>query len=77
MFLIFVGASHMLGRALTSTIWGMVADRIGRKPVIVFGIFFTLEIFFSICIAPILCYLHLIHCIALNILGWYLILCLG
>uniref|UniRef100_A0A0D3GMZ5 Major facilitator superfamily (MFS) profile domain-containing protein n=1 Tax=Oryza barthii TaxID=65489 RepID=A0A0D3GMZ5_9ORYZ len=38
----FVGASYMLGRALTSTIWGMVADRIGRKPVIVFGIFFTL-----------------------------------
>uniref|UniRef100_A0A0E0DS23 Major facilitator superfamily (MFS) profile domain-containing protein n=1 Tax=Oryza meridionalis TaxID=40149 RepID=A0A0E0DS23_9ORYZ len=28
----FVGASYMLGRALTSTIWGMVADRIGRKP---------------------------------------------
>uniref|UniRef100_A0A0D3GMZ7 Major facilitator superfamily (MFS) profile domain-containing protein n=1 Tax=Oryza barthii TaxID=65489 RepID=A0A0D3GMZ7_9ORYZ len=25
-------ASYMLGRALTSTIWGMVADRIGRKP---------------------------------------------
>ncbi|XP_044971582.1 protein ZINC INDUCED FACILITATOR-LIKE 1-like isoform X2 [Hordeum vulgare subsp. vulgare] len=35
----FVGASYMLGRALTSTVWGMVADRIGRKPVIVFGIF--------------------------------------
>lgn len=35
----FVGASYMLGRALTSTAWGMVADRIGRKPVIVFGIF--------------------------------------
>jgi MFS family permease len=29
----------MLGRTLTSTAWGMVADRIGRKPVIVFGIF--------------------------------------
>ncbi|XP_021316602.1 protein ZINC INDUCED FACILITATOR-LIKE 1 isoform X2 [Sorghum bicolor] len=38
----FIGASLMLGRALTSTIWGMVADRIGRKPVIVFGIFTTL-----------------------------------
>ncbi|XP_066335239.1 protein ZINC INDUCED FACILITATOR-LIKE 1-like [Miscanthus floridulus] len=38
----FVGASLMLGRALTSTFWGMVADRIGRKPVIVFGIFTTL-----------------------------------
>ncbi|OEL14844.1 Protein ZINC INDUCED FACILITATOR-LIKE 1 [Dichanthelium oligosanthes] len=29
----------MLGRALTSTLWGMIADRIGRKPVIVVGIF--------------------------------------
>ncbi|KAL6905678.1 hypothetical protein ACP4OV_003279 [Aristida adscensionis] len=34
----FVGASYMLGRALTSMIWGMVADRIGRKPVIVITI---------------------------------------
>lgn len=38
----FVGASYMLGRALTSTAWGMVADRIGRKPVIVLGIFSVL-----------------------------------
>ncbi|XP_040384786.1 probable peptide/nitrate transporter At3g43790 isoform X4 [Oryza brachyantha] len=29
----------MLGRALTSAAWGMVADYIGRKPVIIFGIF--------------------------------------
>ncbi|XP_037429932.1 probable peptide/nitrate transporter At3g43790 isoform X3 [Triticum dicoccoides] len=35
----FVGASYMLGRTLTSTAWGMVADRIGRKPVIVLGLF--------------------------------------
>ena len=35
----FVGTSYMLGRTLTSTAWGMVADRIGRKPVIVLGIF--------------------------------------
>ncbi|CAN6344317.1 unnamed protein product [Urochloa humidicola] len=34
----FVGASYMLGRALTSTIWGMVADRIGRKPVIILAV---------------------------------------
>ena len=27
----------MLGRALTSVAWGMVADRYGRKPVIVIG----------------------------------------
>uniref|UniRef100_A0ACD5ZWG6 Uncharacterized protein n=1 Tax=Avena sativa TaxID=4498 RepID=A0ACD5ZWG6_AVESA len=37
----FVGASYMLGRALTSSVWGMVADRFGRKPVIVFGLFST------------------------------------
>ncbi|XP_010557818.1 PREDICTED: protein ZINC INDUCED FACILITATOR-LIKE 1-like isoform X2 [Tarenaya hassleriana] len=30
----FVGCSFMLGRALTSVAWGMVADRYGRKPVI-------------------------------------------
>lgn len=34
----FVGASFMFGRCLTSTAWGIAADRIGRKPVIVFGI---------------------------------------
>lgn len=28
----------MIGRALTSVFWGMVADRYGRKPVILFGI---------------------------------------
>uniref|UniRef100_A0A8R7PRJ0 Major facilitator superfamily (MFS) profile domain-containing protein n=1 Tax=Triticum urartu TaxID=4572 RepID=A0A8R7PRJ0_TRIUA len=31
----FVGASYMLGRALTSTLWGIVADKHGRKPVLV------------------------------------------
>ncbi|KAF8712727.1 hypothetical protein HU200_010199 [Digitaria exilis] len=31
----FVGASFMAGRALTSVIWGMVADKHGRKQVIV------------------------------------------
>ncbi|XP_062202108.1 protein ZINC INDUCED FACILITATOR-LIKE 1-like isoform X3 [Phragmites australis] len=35
----FVGASFMFGRCLTSTVWGIAADRIGRKPVIMFGIF--------------------------------------
>ncbi|XP_044980951.1 protein ZINC INDUCED FACILITATOR-LIKE 1-like isoform X3 [Hordeum vulgare subsp. vulgare] len=34
----FVGASFMFGRCLTSTLWGIAADRIGRKPVVVFGI---------------------------------------
>ncbi|XP_074310751.1 protein ZINC INDUCED FACILITATOR-LIKE 1-like [Silene latifolia] len=33
----FVGCSFMLGRALTSVLWGMIADRYGRKPVIIFG----------------------------------------
>lgn len=33
-----LGASFMFGRALTSTIWGLVADRRGRKPVIIMGI---------------------------------------
>ncbi|CAL9150639.1 unnamed protein product [Musa hybrid cultivar] len=35
----FVGASFMFGRALTSLFWGVVADRYGRKPVILLGIF--------------------------------------
>ncbi|XP_065041791.1 protein ZINC INDUCED FACILITATOR 1-like isoform X5 [Musa acuminata AAA Group] len=34
----FVGASFMVGRALTSLLWGMVADRYGRKPVIMLSI---------------------------------------
>ncbi|KAL5546913.1 hypothetical protein UlMin_006600 [Ulmus minor] len=33
----FVGSAFMLGRALTSLLWGMIADRYGRKPVIIFG----------------------------------------
>ncbi|GMI81839.1 zinc induced facilitator-like 2 [Hibiscus trionum] len=35
----FVGSSFMVGRALTSLFWGVVADRYGRKPVIFIGIF--------------------------------------
>ncbi|MED6200132.1 hypothetical protein PIB30_082217 [Stylosanthes scabra] len=34
----YVGSAFMLGRALTSILWGMVSDRYGRKPVIVFGV---------------------------------------
>ncbi|KAI4341200.1 hypothetical protein MLD38_025953 [Melastoma candidum] len=33
----FVGATFMLGRALTSVGWGAIADRIGRKPVAIMG----------------------------------------
>ncbi|XP_059653701.1 protein ZINC INDUCED FACILITATOR-LIKE 1-like isoform X1 [Cornus florida] len=40
----YVGSSFMLGRALTSVFWGIVADRYGRKPVIIMGTF-TVVIF--------------------------------
>ncbi|KAJ6989102.1 hypothetical protein NC653_021859 [Populus alba x Populus x berolinensis] len=33
----YVGSSFMIGRALTSVFWGIVADRYGRKPVILLG----------------------------------------
>ncbi|CAN0880463.1 Protein ZINC INDUCED FACILITATOR-LIKE 1 [Linum grandiflorum] len=33
----YVGSSFMLARALTSVIWGVIADRYGRKPVILIG----------------------------------------
>ncbi|KQJ92423.1 protein ZINC INDUCED FACILITATOR-LIKE 1 [Brachypodium distachyon] len=34
----FLGASYMVGRGFASIFWGMVADRIGRKPVIMISI---------------------------------------
>ncbi|KAK4414266.1 protein ZINC INDUCED FACILITATOR 1 [Sesamum alatum] len=33
----FIGSSYMLGRALTSVLWGAIADRYGRKPVLIIG----------------------------------------
>ncbi|MCL7030715.1 hypothetical protein MKW94_021275 [Papaver nudicaule] len=33
----FVGSAYMFGRAATSILWGMIADRYGRKPVIIIG----------------------------------------
>uniref|UniRef100_A0A6N2LGC8 Major facilitator superfamily (MFS) profile domain-containing protein n=1 Tax=Salix viminalis TaxID=40686 RepID=A0A6N2LGC8_SALVM len=33
----FVGSSFMIGRALTSFFWGWLADRYGRKPIILIG----------------------------------------
>ncbi|XP_051146432.1 protein ZINC INDUCED FACILITATOR 1-like isoform X1 [Andrographis paniculata] len=33
----FVGSSYMLGRALTSVVWGTIADRYGRRIVIIIG----------------------------------------
>ncbi|XP_073148717.1 protein ZINC INDUCED FACILITATOR-LIKE 1-like [Henckelia pumila] len=35
----YVGSSFMLGRALTSLLWGLVADKYGRKPIMLFGTF--------------------------------------
>uniref|UniRef100_A0ACD5XYP6 Uncharacterized protein n=2 Tax=Avena sativa TaxID=4498 RepID=A0ACD5XYP6_AVESA len=35
----FLASSYMIGRAFSAIFWGTVADRIGRKPVIVFSIF--------------------------------------
>ena len=87
--LIFSGASFMLGRCLISTVWGIAADRIGRKPIVMFGIFSVLGIFF---LPPILIkslfylfmfYIYLFiykvisNLIVANISGSYLILCLG
>ncbi|KAK1393618.1 Protein ZINC INDUCED FACILITATOR [Heracleum sosnowskyi] len=36
-FVVLSGSSFMFGRALTSVLWGILADRYGRKPVIIFG----------------------------------------
>jgi len=33
-----VGSAYMLGRSLTSILWGVIADRYGRKPVAILGI---------------------------------------
>ncbi|WCJ36764.1 zinc induced facilitator 1 [Euphorbia peplus] len=35
----FVGSSFMLGRAMTSVLWGWLADRYGRKPILLIGTF--------------------------------------
>ncbi|KAG2307258.1 hypothetical protein Bca4012_083729 [Brassica carinata] len=35
----FVASSFMIGRALTSILWGKLADRYGRKPIILMGTF--------------------------------------
>lgn len=31
------GSAFMFGRALTSVMWGMMADKYGRRPIILFG----------------------------------------
>jgi len=35
---IYIGASYFVGRFLASLFWGVVADRIGRKPIIIFSV---------------------------------------
>ncbi|XP_019434755.1 PREDICTED: protein ZINC INDUCED FACILITATOR-LIKE 1-like isoform X5 [Lupinus angustifolius] len=40
----YVGSAFMLGRGLTSVLWGIISDRYGRKPVLVIGII-TIVIF--------------------------------
>lgn len=35
--LYFQGSAFMFGRAVTSVLWGLIADKYGRKPVILFG----------------------------------------
>ncbi|ONM32474.1 transporter of mugineic acid1 [Zea mays] len=34
----FLGASYFVGRFLVSFFWGVVADRVGRKPIIIFSV---------------------------------------
>ncbi|CAA7392981.1 unnamed protein product [Spirodela intermedia] len=34
----YIGSSFMVGRALTAFLWGILADKYGRKPVIVFSV---------------------------------------
>ncbi|KAI3908865.1 hypothetical protein MKW98_029415 [Papaver atlanticum] len=36
-FFFFCWSAYMFGRAATSILWGMIADRYGRKPVIIIG----------------------------------------
>ncbi|KAL6534705.1 hypothetical protein OROGR_013380 [Orobanche gracilis] len=40
----YMGSSYMCGRALTSLLWGLLSDKYGRKPVIIFSTF-TVVIF--------------------------------
>ncbi|KAG5150129.1 hypothetical protein JHK82_017010 [Glycine max] len=34
----YIGSAFMLGRCLTSMLWGMIADRYGRKPVVIISV---------------------------------------
>jgi MFS family permease len=65
----------MFGRTLTSTAWGMAADRIGRKLVIVLTIFSMLVLLFSIFIKSKLSYLLVRACISIAYFCPTLIIC--
>ncbi|MFS7969948.1 putative major facilitator superfamily domain, MFS transporter superfamily [Helianthus anomalus] len=54
----------MIGRALTSVLWGVVADRYGRKPVILLG---TSSVFVTISTAIImpLCFIKFLTSVVL------------
>ncbi|CAL4995738.1 unnamed protein product [Urochloa decumbens] len=56
----FVGASYMLGRALTSIFWGILADRIGRKPIIVITTFSRFPYVLLCLFISIICFIVLI-----------------
>lgn len=72
----------MFGRALTSVFWGMIADRYGRKPVIMFGtfsvsvpvpdFFFLISVFYVLVFSffPFMtsCYFKIKFCISILIL---------
>lgn len=74
----------MLGRALTSILWGIIADRYGRKPVVVIGtvtvlvdhcpilvLIKTLKFVFSFLYEKSTADLYSMHCLALvPIIGW-------
>jgi MFS family permease len=34
----FAGAAFMVGRAMTAVLWGIAADKYGRKPVMLIGL---------------------------------------
>lgn len=55
------GSSYMLGRALTSVIWGAIADKFGRKPVIIIGCAAVLVITYA--------FFALINILILNVTG--------
>lgn len=46
-FFFFLASSFMIGRALTSILWGKLADRYGRKPIILMGTFSVLALIFK------------------------------